>query len=68
MEVKLTKKQALIVKYILQGYPNRNIADMLGVEECTIKNHLTEIYKLENVTGRSTLIIKHLSKNSEKSL
>lgn len=55
----LSKAEESVRNYIVQGYSNKEIGDLLCVCEKTIKFHLTNIYKKENVSSRSELISKH---------
>ena len=41
---KITNRQAEIIRHILQGKSNKEIAKLVGVSERTIKGHITSIY------------------------
>lgn len=52
----LSKSEVEVVILALQGYLNKEIADMLCVAEKTIKFHLGNSYKKLNISRRSQLI------------
>jgi DNA-binding CsgD family transcriptional regulator len=41
----LTRRQRQIVELVLAGYPNKNIADNLGISQRTVENHRASIMK-----------------------
>jgi DNA-binding NarL/FixJ family response regulator len=49
----LTKREQQIVDLIAQGLINREIATRLGIELCTVKNHVHNILHKLGVTGRA---------------
>lgn len=63
---KLTKKQKRIVDLVKQGLRNQDVADLMGVNEKTIKDHLTRIYKVLSVDGRPQLLLMEVEKRSEQ--
>lgn len=58
----LTKRQRDVLKLIMKGYSNRQIADALGLAEITIKSHVGGIFKCMNVDSRTkaALLAKEL--------
>lgn len=54
--VKLTTRQAEVLEWILAGKPNRQIAEMTGLSEGTIKNHASTLLLLFGVRSRAQLI------------
>jgi len=49
----LTPRQQEIRGLLRQGLSNKTIAGMLGISEGTVKNHITEIFKVLNTTNRT---------------
>ena len=62
----LSNKQSRVKDLIVQGFSNAEIANILGVEEKTIKFHITDIFKYESVKSRSELIAKHYQPDYQK--
>ncbi len=58
LPVSMTGRQLEVLKLLLKGKSNRNIAEQLQLSESTIKIHLTNIYKLMNVSNRTEAVIK----------
>ena len=54
---KLTPRQQQVFAYLLQGMPNKVIADRLGMAEGTVKTHLFTIYRLFGASNRAQLIL-----------
>ena len=55
---KLTPRQEEVFAYLLQGMPNKIIADRLGMAEGTVKAHLFTIFRLFGANSRTQLILK----------
>jgi DNA-binding CsgD family transcriptional regulator len=53
----LTKRQAEVAVLIAKGMSNKEAASHLFITEKAVKFHLTNIYKIMNVKGRSKLIV-----------
>ncbi|MBL7544292.1 MAG: helix-turn-helix transcriptional regulator [Bdellovibrionaceae bacterium] len=51
-----SKAENSVVTYIMNGLPNKEIADLLCVSEKTIKFHITNIYKKAGVRSRAEFI------------
>lgn len=49
----LTKREFQILKLVAQGLYNKEIADVLGVTEKTVKNHITSLFKKIDVNDRT---------------
>jgi DNA-binding NarL/FixJ family response regulator len=58
----LTETQTRIVKLVLAGLSNKNIAKDLYISEKTVKFHLYKIYKQFSVKNRSQLILYCIKK------
>ena len=56
--VNLTARQLDIVKHIVEGKSNKEIARELSLTVATVKSHLREIFKLMNVKSRTQAAIK----------
>lgn len=57
----LSNQQLKIVKFLRQGYSNKQIAYDLGITEATVKAHMTLIMRKFNVVNRIQVIQKALS-------
>ena len=53
----LTPRETEILKYIAQGYLNKQIAAELGISEQTIKNHVTSILRKLNANARTEAVV-----------
>lgn len=53
----LTKSQARVLELLAEGKTNRDIADMLGVTEGTVKIHVSAIFKSLGVNNRSQALL-----------
>ena len=54
--VQLTTRQVEVLEWILAGKANRQIAQMTGLSEGTIKNHASTLLLLFGVRSRAQLI------------
>ena len=53
----LTPRELDVVKAVVEGHSNKDIARRLGVTEPTIKHHLTSIYDKVGVSTRLELAL-----------
>ncbi len=53
----LTPREMEILKYIAQGYLNKQIAAELDISEQTIKNHVTSILRKLNANARTEAVV-----------
>lgn len=53
----LTPRETEILKYISEGYLNKQIAAELGISEQTIKNHVTSILRKLNANARTEAVV-----------
>ncbi len=53
----LTPGQARVLDLLTEGKTNRQIAELLGVTEGTVKIHVSAIFKALNVTNRSQALL-----------
>lgn len=58
----LTPGQARVLDLLTEGKTNRQIAELLGVTEGTVKIHVSAIFKALNVTSRSQALLTVSSK------
>lgn len=54
----LTRREIDVVRAVVQGLRNREIAERLGIAEGTVKLHLHTIYTKLRVDGRTAMIVK----------
>lgn len=53
----LTRSQARVLELLAEGKTNRDIAEMLGVTEGTVKIHVSAIFKALGVNNRSQALL-----------
>jgi len=53
----LTDRQAAVLQLVLQGKPNKAIARQLGIEDTTVRSHVTAVLRALNVTTRTEAVI-----------
>jgi DNA-binding NarL/FixJ family response regulator len=56
----LTDRETEILRLIVAGYSNREIADAVGVSEGTVKNHVSSILSKLGVRDRTRAVLKAL--------
>ncbi|WP_026376459.1 LuxR family transcriptional regulator [Aestuariibacter salexigens] len=54
----LSRREWQVVQKIMQGLPNKLIADQLFITERTVKFHCANIYRKLNIPNRSCLITR----------
>ena len=54
----ITKREADVLKLVVKGLGNKEIAKMLFITSHTVKAHLSQIYKKLGVTNRTAAAIK----------
>lgn len=64
-ELGVTPRQGEIIAMIIQGMPNKRIANTLGLSEQTVKEHVTGILEKLNVKNRIEIITKLRGKRIE---
>jgi DNA-binding NarL/FixJ family response regulator len=64
-ELGLTPRQGDTLALILEGYPNKKIADQLFVSEATVKEHITGIFQRLAVRSRVELIAQFKNRRIE---
>jgi DNA-binding NarL/FixJ family response regulator len=53
----LTTKEKEVLKFVSQGFSNKEIADKMFVKEVTIKSHLNSIFKKLKVSSRTQAVL-----------
>ncbi|QID19078.1 response regulator transcription factor [Nitrogeniibacter mangrovi] len=53
----LTTAQTRVMELLAQGKTNREIADLLGLSEGTVKVHMSAIFRALNVTNRAQAVL-----------
>ncbi|WP_229655887.1 response regulator transcription factor [Burkholderia pseudomallei] len=56
--LKLSSRQQQILTYIIQGYQNKAIAHLLGIEIVTVKMHIGVLFKKLGVRNRTTAAVR----------
>lgn len=56
-DVGLTERQAGVLALMVKGRSNREIADLLGLSEGTVKVHVTAIFKMLGVSSRTQALV-----------
>lgn len=63
IKIELTKRELEILKYIVDGFKERQIAETLFISEHTVRSHVKNIYKKFRVTSRSQAVAKAVREN-----
>jgi len=53
LATRLTEKERVVLRMVMQGKSNRSIGDQLKVSEGTVKTHLRNVYRKLHVDGRA---------------
>ena len=62
----LTAREKEVISEVCKGKSNLDIGNTLGINEKTVKFHLTRIFKKEKVKSRSALIVKTTKTRGQK--
>jgi len=57
----LSKKERAVVKLLLEGSSNKEIAQALFIETSTVKTHVSNIFKKLKISSRQELLKKHVA-------
>ena len=60
----LTKRETDVVKLVVDGYANRDVAEKLGLTEHTVSNYLFRIYEKLGISSRVELVLYSLKRQS----
>jgi len=61
MDSELTAREKDVVKCIVQGMSNREIADLLHISVGTVKIHVHNILRKKDMKGRVDIILEELT-------
>ncbi len=61
----LTRREKIIISYLMQGWRNREISTHLSISEQTVKNHLRTIYDKVGVSDRLELVLYAIHQRME---
>ena len=61
----LTEREQEVVKWVIQGMMNKEIAAQLGISEKTVKAHLSNIFSKLKVSRRLQLLLHQIAKRTE---
>jgi DNA-binding CsgD family transcriptional regulator len=64
-KIRLTKREKQILKWLLQGMANKEIANKAGISERTVKFHVSALLLKFRVPGRGGLQALFAGENSE---
>jgi DNA-binding NarL/FixJ family response regulator len=60
----LTKRETDVVKLVVDGHSNRDVAEKLGLTEHTVSNYLFRIYEKLGISSRVELVLYSLKRQS----
>ena len=60
-ESKFTDREGQVLNLLIEGRPNRDIAMMLGIDEGTVKAHISRLMRKVGVGNRTALTMHYLS-------
>ncbi len=61
----LTRREKIIISYLMEGWRNREISTHLSISEQTVKNHLRTIYDKVGVSDRLELVLYAIHQQME---
>jgi DNA-binding NarL/FixJ family response regulator len=61
----LTKREMEVVKLVVDGHTNRDVAQRLGLTEHTVSNYLFRIYEKLGISSRVELVLYSLKGHRE---
>jgi DNA-binding NarL/FixJ family response regulator len=62
-EPKFTEREGQVLRLLVDGSPNREIASALGIDEATVKAHVGRLMRKVGVTNRIALTMQALNRN-----
>jgi len=60
--VRFTKRELEVLRLLMMGHPNRQIAQALGVDEVTVKAHMGRLMRKAGVDNRTALSMRALER------
>jgi DNA-binding NarL/FixJ family response regulator len=64
-ESRFTDREGQVLNLLIEGRPNREIAMMLGIDEGTVKAHISRLMRKVGVGNRTALTMHYLSSNRQ---
>lgn len=61
--VKFTKREQEVLRLLVMGHPNRQIASAMGVDEGTVKAHMGRLMRKASVDNRTALTMRAIERN-----
>jgi DNA-binding NarL/FixJ family response regulator len=65
VESKFTDREGQVLNLLIEGRPNRDIAMMLGIDEGTVKAHISRLMRKVGVGNRTALTMHYLSSSRQ---
>jgi DNA-binding NarL/FixJ family response regulator len=62
-EPKFTEREGQVLRLLVAGHPNREIADVLGIDLITVKAHVGRLMRKVGVDNRIALSVQAVSRN-----
>ena len=62
-EPRITEREGQVLRLLVAGSPNREIASALGIDEATVKAHVGRLMRKVGVTNRIALTVQAMSRN-----
>ncbi len=62
-EAKFTKREAQVLKLLVEGHPNRVIAEELGIDLATVKKHVGALMRKVGVKNRIALSVQAVNRD-----
>lgn len=66
MQVTLTDRQREIVRWVIQGMTNKEIATRLGISDKTVKTHLSNIFSKLKISRRLQLVLNRIVEQQDQ--
>ena len=60
----ISEREISVLKLVVEGKTNHEIAESLFISINTVKNHLKNIFKKMNVSSRAEAVAKYLNRSS----
>ncbi|MCU1319982.1 MAG: two component transcriptional regulator, LuxR family [Edaphobacter sp.] len=63
VEPKFTEREEQVLRLLVEGHPNREIADALGIDAATVKAHVGRLMRKVGVDNRIALSVQAVNRN-----